>query len=85
MQDKQSTYTTGGKRMLTLYLTSRKVLVLKEKEAFSFTSLVADIGGVLGLFIGFNFLMIWDGFVLTMRKCLSQRNFMLCSFFNKSK
>ena len=34
--------------------------VLKEEEALSFPSLVAECGGVLGLFIGFNFLMIWD-------------------------
>ena len=39
---------------------SRSVQVLREEEAFSFQSLVADCGGVLGLFIGFNFLMIWD-------------------------
>ena len=33
------------------------VQVLREEEAFTFGSLVADCGGVLGLFIGFNFLM----------------------------
>ena len=38
---------------------SDNVLVLKEEEAFSFGSLVADVGGVLGLFIGFNFLEVW--------------------------
>ena len=27
---------------------------------FLFSSLVADCGGVLGLFIGFNFVMMWD-------------------------
>ena len=36
------------------------VEVQKEEEAFPFISLVADCGGILGLFIGFNFLMIWD-------------------------
>ena len=39
---------------------SSNVLVLKEEEAFSLGSFVADCGGVLGLFVGFNFLMIWD-------------------------
>ena len=39
---------------------SSNVLVLKEEEAFSFGSLVADCGGVLGLFVGFNFLMVWE-------------------------
>ena len=34
--------------------------VRREEEAYSLLSLVADVGGVLGLFIGFNFLMIWD-------------------------
>ena len=43
--------------------TTDTIEVLKEEEAYSFASLVADIGGVLGLFIGFNFLMIWDWIV----------------------
>ena len=36
------------------------VQVLTEKEAYPFLSFVADVGGILGLFIGFNFLMIWS-------------------------
>ena len=39
---------------------SSTILVRKEVEAFPFSSLLADCGGCLGLFIGFNFLMIWD-------------------------
>ena len=37
--------------------------VQREEEAYSLLSLVADVGGVLGLFIGFNFLMVWDWIV----------------------
>ena len=37
-----------------------KTLVRKEVEAFPLISLVADCGGILGLFLGFNFLMIWE-------------------------
>ena len=33
---------------------------VEEEEVFSFAHLVADCGGILGLFIGFNFLMVWD-------------------------
>ena len=40
-----------------------KIEVLKEVEAYPALSLVADVGGVLGLFIGFNFLMLWDWIV----------------------
>ena len=52
------------------YFTTNSVEVYKEKEAFSFDSLIADIGGVLGLFIGFNFLMVGDWIVLCMQKIL---------------
>ena len=41
---------TGGKSELQPVFTSNKVQVQREEEAFSFGSLVADIGGVLGLF-----------------------------------
>ena len=49
-----------GRKVLMPVYTSDSVEVERELEAFSFPSLVADIGGVLGLFIGFNFLMVWD-------------------------
>ena len=52
----------GGTMLMLKY--SSPVQVLKEEEAFSFGSLVADCGGVLGLFIGFNFLMVWDWIVM---------------------
>ena len=49
-----------NKTKIMLYFTSKSVKVLREEKAYPFGSLVADVGGVLGLFIGFNFLMIWD-------------------------
>ena len=39
---------------------SESIEVQREQLVYPFQSLVADCGGVLGLFIGFNFLMIWD-------------------------
>ena len=41
--------------------------VYKEEEAYSLLSLVADCGGTLGLFIGFNFLMFWDWMIVALR------------------
>ena len=58
---------------LELRYVSRSVQVLREEEAFSFQSLVADCGGVLGLFIGFNFLMIWDWIMWIMDKFVMNR------------
>ena len=37
-----------------------KVKVKKEILVYPFESLVAEVGGALGLFLGFSFLMIWD-------------------------
>ena len=57
--------------------TTDTIEVLKEKEAYSFASLVADIGGVLGLFVGFNFLMMCDwimwGVKQMSRKCYNSK------------
>ena len=46
--------------VLSLKFRSPSILTKKEEEAYPIVSLVADCGGVLGLFLGFNFLMIWD-------------------------
>ena len=54
---------TVNETKFEMAFTSNSILVQKEVDAFSFGSLVADCGGVLGLFIGFNFLMIWDWMV----------------------
>ena len=40
--------------------TSSILSVQKEEIEFPFADLVADCGGILGLFIGFNFIMVWD-------------------------
>ena len=45
---------------LRIQFISDSVQILREEEAFSFGSLVADCGGALGLFVGFNFLMAWE-------------------------
>ena len=52
---------------LNLMYASASIEVLKEEEAYSFLSLVADCGGTLGLFIGFNFFMIWDWMIVAFR------------------
>ena len=56
----------GNDTSLLLMYASASIEVLKEEEAYSFLSLVADCGGVLGLFIGFNFLMVWDWMLFSM-------------------
>ena len=48
------------KTLVSILFESDNIEIETEVEAFPFVSLVADVGGVLGLFLGFNILMIWD-------------------------
>ena len=59
---------TDNKSLLMPYFQSNIVEVHKEEFAYPTISLVADVGGVMGLFIGFNFLMVWDWIVWGMTK-----------------
>ena len=52
--------------------TSNTIQVFKE-EAFASISLLADIGGILGMFIGLNFLMVWDGILWFWQKYLANK------------
>ena len=52
---------------------STKLQVVTEVPAYPALSLVADVGGVLGLFIGFNFLMLWDWIVWGVEKIFSNK------------
>ena len=68
------------KTMVSILFESDNIEIEKEVEAFPFVSLVADVGGVLGLFLGFNILMIWDfihGIVkkMNMLFCTKHHNF----------
>ena len=61
-EDKTQNYT-----QLYLTLATKKILVEREVPSYSFLSFVADCG-LLGLFIGFNFLMVLDLFVMIYQK-----------------
>ena len=37
------------------------ISIESEELVYPWTSLVAEIGGTLGLFVGFSFIMVWDG------------------------
>ena len=67
MSKKVGVEVTGGKSLILPAMFS-SVEVLTEEESYPLLSLVADVGGVLGLFIGFNFLMVWDWIVMGLQK-----------------
>ena len=65
-----------GGTIVSAVLCSSSIEVLTEVEAYPFVTLVSDCGGVLGLFIGFNFLMVIDPFfsqIVKHDKCTGER------------
>ena len=49
----------NGSTLLWPMFVSDSILVRREELAYPFSSFLAECGGVLGLFIGFNFMMVW--------------------------
>ena len=47
--------------VLALWSVTNFTKVETEMLVYPFTSLVAEFGGVLGLFLGFSFMTFWDG------------------------
>ena len=46
--------------IFSLWTSSNKVFVETEVLLYPLTSLVAEFGGTLGLFLGFSFMWLWD-------------------------
>ena len=59
--------------MLEIFYATRNVIIEKEEFSFPLTSLVSECCGILGMFIGFNFLMIWDFLVVFLYKISNGR------------
>ena len=53
---------------IRILFSGQTVIIEKEELAYPFIALMADFGGVLGLFIGFNFLMLWDIIFIVIEK-----------------
>ena len=53
--------TANGEFGLMLWNTSPFTLVESEELLYGLPSFIAEVGGTLGLFLGFSFMTIWDG------------------------
>ena len=62
--------------IFSLWAVSSKTKVEKEELIYPMSTLVAEFGGTLGLFLGFSFISVWDNFDLLKKfvAYLGQRN-----------
>ena len=54
----------GFSSFFGIWYVSTEITIEKSTLVYPLTSLVADFGGTLGLFLGFSFMMVWDGTLL---------------------
>ena len=62
-----------------LLFVSTETIFEEEILVYPWTSLVAEFGGTLGLFLGFSFMMLWDGAALVATlagKTVAKTNFL---------
>ena len=59
--DKHMTALHSDDYVLALWAVSNDTIVETEFLLYPLTSLVAEFGGTLGLFLGFSFMTLWDG------------------------
>ena len=59
--EKQTAAFLSNHFLFSLWAVSNSTLVESEQLIYPLSSLVAEIGGLLGLFFGFSFMTIWDG------------------------
>ena len=52
------------KYVFSLWATSKYTKVSTEKLIYPMTSLIAEFGGALSLFLGISFMSLWDNFYL---------------------
>ena len=62
------TGTMNGAMGFALTLVTTDIRVETEALVYNFTSLVSNVGGSLGLFLGFSFYMLWDCILYLFRK-----------------
>lgn len=49
----------------SLWAVSKETRIKKEHLIYPLSSLIAEFGGTLGIFLGFSFITLWDNIILT--------------------
>ena len=61
-----------GELNISLSLSTTDIAVVREMKIYSWVSLVGDLGGSLGLALGFSLLTIWD-YAIILIQCFKEK------------
>ena len=61
--------------VFSLWAVSKKTTIKTEQLIYPVTSLVADFGGTLGLFLGFSFITLWDSLLGKAYKVILKKDY----------
>ena len=64
-----STFLEPGYFLVSLWAVSEKTQVKTEQLIYPLAYLVAEFGGILGLFLGFSFISLWDNIQILKYGC----------------
>ena len=73
---KSSDFTGSEYGFFSLWAVSEKTHVEKEELIYPLSYLVAEFGGILGLFLGFSFISLWDNIHLLKCGCKIVKRFL---------
>ena len=67
--DEEEPYLNTGITWINIQFSNKKFLLVTEVKSYSLLSFLSDIGGSLGMFVGFSFLLVWDVAEVALLSC----------------
>ena len=74
---------SGDHYIFSLLAQTRHTSIWKEELLYPPSTMVAEVGGILSLFLGVSFMTIWDGAILVKKYVFALKSFLHESFLRK--
>ena len=73
---KHPTSFPGNKVIFSFYALTRYTWIWREEVFYPSSTMVAEVGGILSLFIGVSFMTIWDGAILVKKYVFALKSYL---------
>ena len=76
-----SSFSSGDYFVISVVAQTRHTMLEREELLYSSTAMVAEVGGILSLFLGISFMTIWDGAILMKNHIATFKSYFIKSSF----